>query len=186
MIQHSLCVGEIRRLQLGNTFATGAVIGLGKNAVLPLYKGGEFFQRTGLTVKGLSVEILGEAVAEAELVIKFLCIAVVVHELADLLVADTGQVGVPFFPLHIIEAEHDIVIVTGTVTETAPDHGTEGAGLGMATLILDGFQHGVQLVESHSTDHASKIFDTWHSFLLGKVLKCNGDDLADILGSKEL
>ena len=138
------------------------MVDLGKNGLLPLQELGHLLRGGGFAVEGGAAEILGEADVEEQLVVKIVVVGHVVHDVADLLVADPGEIGVPLGAGHVVKAEHGVIIVPRAVAHGTPEHIEEGADLVLAALLVHHVDHVVHLLEADAGEDPGHISDHRH------------------------
>ena len=162
IVQHGRRGFKILHIQLLHAVAAGAVVDLGEDGLLPLQELGHLLRGGGFAVEGGAAEILGEADVKEQLVVKIVVVGHVVHDIADLLVADPGEIGVPLGAGHVVKAEHGVVIIPCAVAHGAPEHIEEGAGLVLAALLVHHVDHVVHLLEADAGEDPGHISDHRH------------------------
>lgn len=162
IVQHGRRGFKILHIQLLHAVAAGAVVDLGEDGLLPLQELGHLLRSGGLAVEGGAAEILGEADVKEQLVVKIVVVGHVVHDVADLLVADPGEVGVPLCAGHVVKAEHGVIIVPRAVAHGAPEHIEEGADLVLAALLVHHVDHVVHFLEADAGEDPGHISDHRH------------------------
>ena len=162
IVQHGRRGFKILHIQLFHAVAAGAVVDLGKNGLLALQEPRHLLHRSGLTVEGRPAEILGEADVKEQLVVKIVVVGHIIHEIADLLVAHPGEVGVPLGAGHVVKAEHGVVIIPCAVPHGAPQHIKEGAHVVLSALLVHHVDHVVHFLEADAGEHPGHISDHCH------------------------
>ena len=138
------------------------MVDLGKNGLLALQEPSHLLHRSGLAVEGGPAEILGKADVKEQLVVKIVVVGHIIHEIADLLVAHPGEVGVPLGAGHVVKAEHGVVIIPCAVPHGAPQHIKEGAHVVLSALLVHHVDHVVHFLEADAGEHPGHISDHCH------------------------
>ena len=167
--QQLLRIRPVRRAELLDAVAAGAAARLGEEAVQPLQECGQLVRRCRGGIQRPAAEEIGKADIETELIIELITIAGLIHQFADLFVAHARQIGVALLAVHVVEAEHHIVIVPCAVARRAPENVAERARLAVAALLLDNAHDVVQLFKADAAQHAGDIFDPGHMIPLPSV-----------------
>ena len=138
------------------------MVDLGEDGLLPGDKVCELLRRGGFTVEGLAAQIPGKALVEAKLVVKLVAVGGIIHQVDDLLIAHAGEIGIPLFSVHIIKAEHKIIVIPRAVFGGAHQNVKEGVDLALSALFFDFFQHIVQLIKAHTADDTGDVTQICH------------------------
>ena len=163
VVQHHRRGLVVLHIQLVHAPAAVAVVDLGEDGLLSGDKVRKLRQRGRLAVEGLAAQILGKPLVEPQLVVELVGVAEVVHVVNDLLVADTGEIGVPLAAVHVVKPEHHIVVVTRPIACAAPAHIEEGLDLVLAALIVDDVDHLVHFLQPHAGHDPCEIRELGHT-----------------------
>ena len=120
--QKSVAIREFLGFQKLTANAAGEILHFGENLLARIKEMLHFFIRRRLQIQTLSADKILEYLIEFILVVKYMRVAVIVHEHHQLLAAKPGQICVALLGIKIPEFKNDIIVVARTVTLHTMQH----------------------------------------------------------------